>query len=289
MLGIIIAIIVAFIWSIGEVDYSKIAKKYNHTNVYLYTFFLRCIIYLGVVLIFKRALFGTFNINAFKAILPIIFFDLFASLVVNIAEYNGKLSVTSPIMASYPVVDILLGIILLKEKTSHLDLFLVLCISISIIILAINPSKDKKAPNPKKGILFSVLYMLLVSFSSYFEKSAYQGAYTIFDLYYYKGLIYTLASIFFFTNLILTSTKINKPSKDMIKGCGLTPIGNVAYSYALTLNNISIIAPISSLYTVITHYISRKYLKEKIDKKEKIGIYVILISTIILIIHSIMG
>ena len=114
MLGIIIAIIVAFIWSIGEVDYSKIAKKYNHTNVYLYTFFLRCIIYLGVVLIFKRTLFGTFNINTFKAVLPIIFFDLFASLVVNIAEYNGKLSVTSPIMASYPVVDILLGIILRK-------------------------------------------------------------------------------------------------------------------------------------------------------------------------------
>ena len=137
--------------------------------------------------------------------------------------------------------------------------------------------------------MFSVLYMLLVSFSSYFEKSAYQGAYTIFDLYYYKGLIYTLTSIFFYTNLILTSTKINKPSKDMIKGCGLTPIGNVAYSYALTLNNISIIAPISSLYTVITHYISRKYLKEKINKKEKIGIYVILICTIILIIHSIMG
>ena len=289
MLGIIIVIIVAFIWSIGEVNYSKISKKYNHTNVYLYTFLLRSIIYLGVVVFFKINMIGTFNINAFKAVLPIIFFDLFASLVVNVAEYNGKLSITSPIMASYPVVDIILGIVLLKEKTSLFDLILVLLISISIIFLAMNPTKDKKAPNPTKGIVFSVLYMLLVSFSSYFEKDAYQGIYTIFDLYYYKGIVYTLTSIFFFTNIMLSPIKIHKPTKDMIKGCGLIPIGNVAYSYALTLSNISIVAPISSLYTVITHYISRKYLKEKVSFKERIGIYIILISTIILIIHSLIG
>ncbi len=57
MIGIIIAIIVAILWSLGEVDYAKVAKKYNNINVYLYTFFLRSIIYLGVVFIFRRGMF----------------------------------------------------------------------------------------------------------------------------------------------------------------------------------------------------------------------------------------
>ncbi len=289
MIGIIIAIIVAILWSLGEVDYAKVAKKYNNINVYLYTFFLRSIIYLGVVFIFRRGMFFTFNSNVLKAMLPIIFFDLFASLVVNIAEYNGKLSITSPIMASYPVVDIILGIILLKERTNLMDLVFVLLISISIVLLAMNPTKDKKAPNPTKGIVFSILYMLLVALSAYMEKDAYQGVYTIFDLYYYKGAIYTLTSLFFFFNIMITPIKIKKPTKDILKGCGLTPIGNVCYSLALSLSNMSIVAPISSLYTVITHYISRKYLKEKINKKELICIYIILISTLGLIVHNIIG
>lgn len=57
IIGIIIAIIVAILWSLGEVDYAKVAKKYNNINVYLYTFFLRSIIYLGVVFIFRRGMF----------------------------------------------------------------------------------------------------------------------------------------------------------------------------------------------------------------------------------------
>lgn len=289
MIGIIIAIIVAIFWSLGEVDYAKVAKKYNNINVYLYTFFLRSIIYLGVVFIFRRGMFFTFNSNVLKAMLPIIFFDLFASLVVNVAEYNGKLSITSPIMASYPVVDIILGIILLKERTNLMDLVFVLLISISIVLLAMNPTKDKKAPNPTKGIVFSILYMLLVALSAYMEKDAYQGVYTIFDLYYYKGAIYTLTSLFFFFNIMITPIKIKKPTKDILKGCGLTPIWNVCYSLALNISNMSIVAPISSLYTVITHYISRKYLKEKINKKELICIYIILVSTLGLIIHSLFG
>ena len=185
MIGIIIALIVAFLWSIGEVKYSEISKKQDKTNVYLYTFFLRTIIYLGVVLLFQHSLIGSYEQSTFDNMLPIILCDLFASIFMSIAFYNGKLSVVSPIMAAYPIIDILLGIVILKEKASIFEVILVILISISIIILASNQRKTRNAPNPKKGILFSVLHMLLVALSTYFEKTMYMSQYTIFYLYYY--------------------------------------------------------------------------------------------------------
>jgi len=48
--------------------------------------------------------------------------------------------------------------------------------------------------------------------------------------------------------------KAPNPTKEILKGCGLTPIGNVCYSLALSLSNMSVVAPISSLYTVINKY-----------------------------------
>ena len=287
MIGILLAIFVALFWSFGELSYSDMSKKYDRTNIYMYTYFLRAIIYLCVVLIFKRSLFGTFDYKILSSTLPIIFCDLFASLVINVAVFNGKLSVVSPIMAAYPVLDILLGILLLKEKTNIFEILLVIIISVSIILLAINQKKTKKAPHPIKGIIFSILYMILVACSTYFEKSIYISNFTVFDLYYYKGFIYMLASIFFASIIFLTPTKMKKPNLNIIKGCGLTPIGNVLYSFALNCGNMMIVAPISSMYSVITNFLSRIYLKEKINLREKILIYLIIISSIILVILEI--
>jgi len=284
MIGIILALLVAILWSLGEVTYSKISKKYDNTNVYMYTYFVRTMIYLSVVLLFKRSLFGTFHMEVFSSTLPIILCDLFASLVINVAVYNGKLSVVSPIMAAYPVLDIILGLILLREKTTPLEIGLVVIISICIIILAMNQKKSKKAPNPLKGIFFSILYMLLVAFSTYFEKSIYISDFTVFELYYYKGMIYFIASLFFALIILMTPQKMKKPNFALIKGCGITPIGNVLYSFALSCTNIMIVTPISSLYSALTSILSRRVLKEKINIREKICIGVIIISTFLLII-----
>jgi drug/metabolite transporter (DMT)-like permease len=287
MLGILLAISVAIIWSIGEVNYSNVSKKYDHKNIYLYTFLLRAIIYMSVVIIFSRSLIGTFNYLVFITTLPIIMCDLFASLTINVAVTNGKLAVVSPIMASYPALDILLGMLLLKEKVTPLEISLSLLITIAIIILAKNQKETQKVPHPEKGIIFSILYMLLAGLSIYFEKSIYISDFTVYDLYYYKGMIYICTSLFFAFKIFRTSTKMKKPTIDIIKGCGLTPIGNVIDSFALNFGSMTIVTPISSLYAVITNFISRYYLKEKVTILEKICIATIIISTLTLIILTI--
>ncbi len=110
-LGIIFAIFVAIFWSLGEIKYSKIAKTVDRANVYLYQYLVRSIIYILVVVIFDIGLFKSFDLDHLRVFFPIIFCDLFGSYVVNISMSNGKLSVISPIMAAYPLVYIILGMI----------------------------------------------------------------------------------------------------------------------------------------------------------------------------------
>ena len=287
MIAILLAILVAFIWAFGDVQYSKVSKKHDKRNIFFYTYCIRSIIYLGIVIIWKPSILGTFQPKVLQSMLPIIMCDLFASLTINMAVTNGKLSVVSPIMASYPMIDILLGTLLLKEDISMVEVMLVVIISISIILLARNQKSNRKVPHPKKGILFSILYMLLSAFSIYFEKKIYNTNYTVFDLYYYKGSIYVLASLFFAITISMTKTKMKKPSLDFLKGCGLTPLGNVIDSFSLNIGDMTIVTPISSLYAIITNFASRYYLKEKISTKDKLYIYLILVCTFTLILLKI--
>ena len=200
---------------------------------------------------------------------------------------NGKLSVVSPIMAAYPIVDILLGIVLLKEKIGLPEIVLSIVIAVSIIVLASRQKKTRKAPKPMKGIFFSVLYMLFVAFSIYFEKNVYLGDFRVYELYFYKGLVYLLTSGVFMLFIGVTPVKLKWPNKDILLGTGITPVGNICNSFALNLGNMVIVTPISSLYSVITNFISRKVLKEKISYTESICITLILSCTLLLILFEI--
>ena len=182
IIGIILAIVVAILWSIGEIEYSKVSKKEDSSNVYFYQYFLRTVVYLSVALIFNFSIFGTFKINDFLVFLPIILCDLFGTYILNKSVKNGELSTVSPIMAAYPVVDILLGMFILGEKATVVELILLFIISLSIIVLATDTEKTKYAPHPKLGILFAVVYMFLVAFSTFFEKNAYNNDFSVYYL-----------------------------------------------------------------------------------------------------------
>lgn len=286
-LGLFFAMIVAVFWSVGEISYSRLAKNLDRANVYLYQYLARAIIYLTVVLIFNFKQFTTFDLDHFKVFLPIIICDWLGSYVVNIAMSNGKLSVVSPIMAAYPIVDIFLGLLLLKEKIGIPEIILSIIIAISIIYLATIQKKTRKAPHPLKGIIFALIYMLFVAFSVFFEKSAYVDNFPVYELYYYKGLIYLITSVMFMSIVGITPVKLKKPNKEILMGSGITPIGNVLNSFALSFGNIIIVTPISSMYSVLTNLFGRKILKEKINFKESVCIGIILASTILLIIFGI--
>ena len=288
IVGIIFAILVAIFWSLGEINYSRLSRTLDRANTFFYQYLIRSILYLTVVVIFNIGLFVQFNFNHLLVFLPVILCDLFASIAINISVSNGKLSVVSPIMAAYPIVDILLGIILLKEKIGVVEIGLSVMITLSIVILAKNQKKSKSSPHPIKGIIFACIYMLLVAASIFCEKSAYVGDYSFTQLYFYKGLIYLLTSGVFMLLIGLTPVKLKKPNLSILKGTGITPLGNICNSFALSFGNMVVVTPISSMYSVLTNFLSRRVLKEKVTLKESICISFILLGTIALISFSLL-
>ena len=86
----------------------------------------------------------------------------------------------------------------------------------------------------------------------------------------------------------ITPVKIKKPNKEILLGSGITPIGNIINSFALSFSNVIIVTPISSMYSVLTNFLSRKVLKEKLTLEESICIGLILLCTIALIIIGIL-
>ena len=287
VIGLILAMLVALFWSLGEISYSHLARSLDRANVYLYQYLTRSLLYLTVVIICDVGLFGRFSFDHFLVFLPIILCDLFGSYVINIAMSNGKLTVVSPIMSAYPIIDILLGIALLKERISLPEILLSIVIAISIIVLASRQKKTKSAPHPIKGVIFSVIYMLLVAFSIYFEKNAYMGEFHVYELYFYKGLVYLLTSGLFMLIIGVAPVKLKRPNKEILMGTGITPLGNIMNSFALNFGNMVIVTPISSLYSVITTFISRKVLKEKMSYAESICVTLILSCTLLLILFEI--
>ena len=191
-------------------------------------------------------------------------------------------------MAAYPIVDIFLGLILLKERIGIVEIVLSIIITLSIVILAKNQKKSDVSPHPIKGIIFAGIYMLLVATSIFCEKSAYIGNYSFTELYFYKGLIYLFTSGMFMLLIGVTPIRLKKPSLKILRGTGITPLGNISNSFALTFGNMVIVTPISSMYSVLTNFLSRKVLKEKVTFKESICIGLILLGTIALIMFSLL-
>lgn len=288
LIGIIFAVLVAVFWSLGEINYSRLARSVDKANVYFYQYLVRAILYLTVAIIFNIEIFLHFNFDHLLVFLPVILCDLFSSLAINIAVSNGKLSVVSPIMAAYPIVDIFLGLILLKERIGIVEIVLSIIITLSIVILAKNQKKSDASPHPIKGIIFAGIYMLLVATSIFCEKSAYIGNYSFTELYFYKGLIYLFTSGIFMLLIGVTPIRLKKPSLKLLKGTGITPLGNISNSFALNFGNMVIVTPISSMYSVLTNFLSRKVLKEKVTFKESICISLILLGTIALIMFSLL-
>ena len=64
-IGLFFALLVAVLWSLGEISYSRLARNLDRANVYFYQYLTRAILYLTVVVIFNISLFTDFSFEHF--------------------------------------------------------------------------------------------------------------------------------------------------------------------------------------------------------------------------------
>lgn len=200
----------------------------------------------------------------------------------------GKVAITSSIQKAKVVVTFLLGIIILKEDCTTLQLI----ISVILIILSIMVAKNKEntvkkidQKLEKKAILYSYGFVLFNGVSNFINKiyvAEYQNPlYVVFN---YAVII--IIGIFTYCLITRQWNYINIKKINAKRFFILQSILDVSSSifdrFALLDGNVSAISVISTSSIVVTILASRFILKEKITLKKYIMILGIFVCVLIL-------
>ena len=204
------------------------------------------------------------------------------------ATKYGKVAITSSIFKAKVVVIFLLGIIILKENCTLLQLF----VSTILVILSIMVSKNKTDTQnqinkklEQKAIMYSYGFVLFNGISDFLNKiyvTKYQNPmYVVFN--YAIIIIIGLFIYCLFTKNwnYLDIRKINA-KKFFVLQALLDVSSSIFNRFALLDGNVSIISVITTSSIVVTILSSKVILKEKITYKKYLMILGIFICVLIL-------
>ena len=286
MITIVLALIIAFIWGLSELHYKKVTSTYSSLNILFYLFLFEIIAFIIFVLVFDIQAFARFNPRIFIYIIPILIISsVLGSTLYLYSVKNANLSIISPILASDPVYTVIIGIMLFKEKLSIVSLILLIIICASICALNF-VSSNTKQKTKKIAIFLASLYAFLVAITTTLEKSVYLSGFKITDFYFHYSILLTILLLFMLIFMKIKHIKLKKPDKNVILTNAYTRSGYFLHSYLLSTSYISIVAPLTGLYSVVTHILAIRILKEKLTIIQRICVILIIISTIVLLIFS---
>ncbi|MBR2678941.1 MAG: EamA family transporter [Bacilli bacterium] len=291
-----IATLLTFIfWGIADLFY-KIGNRGEGNRNHLKT---------GIMVGLVMGIHGTYllltthtNINIIDIIkyLPVSFCYI-ASMIIG---YRGlkylELSISSPIQNTSGVIVALLFIIFFKEHYDYPFYIALVSIFIGIIVLSIigleKNKKERKEFNKKNTfqkiltltILFPLGYCLLDGLGTfldgiYLDKLELIGETASLIAYEYTFALYGLVT-FIYLKVKKEDFSIVK-EKPKLAAALFETAGEIFYVTAMSGNS-TVAAPIIGSYCVLSMLLSRIFLKEKLSKKEYIGIFLVLIGVIIL-------
>lgn len=200
----------------------------------------------------------------------------------------GKVAITSSIQRTQVIVTFLLGILILKEKFTILQLIISGILVTLSIMIARDKKNDEEEINKKakqKAIMYSWGVVLFYGISDFINKiyiTEYQSP--LYVMFNYAIIIV----IGIFAYCLITKNwnyidirKINNKGYFVLQSV-LDVSSSIFNRFALLDGNVSIVSVISTSSIIITILASRLILKEKISWKKYLMILGIFISVLIL-------
>lgn len=136
MVSILVAILVAILWAVGEVYMAKDSVSKNRRVIIFYQYLGMSILYFGTVLILSPITFSTFSWSRFFRFMPAALANIIGMVFYTKAIKSGKLSVVSPVMAAYPIINVFLGFFILKEDVGMISFLAAICITVAIVVMS---------------------------------------------------------------------------------------------------------------------------------------------------------
>ncbi|MDP3940792.1 MAG: DMT family transporter [bacterium] len=270
------ALLAAFSFGVGQVFIKKGYENFSPL--------WNAIIDAGFSLILYIPLALLLGVNLQVTPLHILMITLISALYIFFyyAIEHGNLSLSGTIFATYPLFTILLSMMVLGEKVTLLQATLITLIISGVLLLSYNPGTIQKIRNvsKKKWLAWALFGAFTTGFGDFLSKVTLNTV-PINSYLVLFALAFPVTCVFFWFfdkkgRAFPRNISVQK-AKWTLLGTAMLSIGVLAISFAFSLGQASLVAPISSSYIGITVLLSYFFLKESLSKKQVFAICMIAI------------
>lgn len=261
----------------------KCSKSNNSITLSLVGTLISDIVYITIGICLTNVL-QNFSLADLIKIAPLTIIQMIGYICGILAIKYASVSTVAPIRKGNTVVTLLLGILILKDNLSYIQL-IVFAILILLTILLARSGKGKADKNEIKGILFAYGFVLFNGVSSFLNKvyiNIYKNPLIVVFYYALMGVIIVIlyCSI---TNKwkYLDVRKINF-KRFFFLHSALDLGANLCSRFSLIDGQVSTVSVITSSSIIITTLASRFILKEKISWKKYLMILGVFMCILIL-------
>lgn len=280
MIGIIIAILSAIFMAGMQIMLKKSYKELDPSVAYLFDMLFGLIIWIPIGFIFGATIKGILDCLLYAVISAIL-----SEALVFYALSKGNLSVSSVLIATYPVYTLLFSLLINNESLLPLQFILILITIIGTILTAFD--SEFKIKNMKKlSILIPFITAIAIGLSDTLTKgiinktSSFDFIVAIAIVQIPVAIIYLLIAKQKLTLIVKNLKNGMKEYKYSIIGSLLNVIGTGCLLVSFNYTYASIASPLTAIYTPFVLVYSFIILKEKINKVNLCGIILALVRCI---------
>lgn len=271
----------AFFWAIGQVlakkGFSHISSLWNNifANGFTLLLWVPAVLFLG-------------NFHIIFPSLPIwgaIFATGLTYMLFFYAIAKGEVSLTGSLWALYPIATIVLSHIFLHEAITLLQFVGIILALLGGVLIALPGKKlPKSIMKDKSWILWGSIGGLLSGAGDFFAKVS-SNAIGSYSQIFFLAIVFQVLS---FANFLLDKKGRTLPKFSIttflptLLATFFAILGTLLFFLAFSYGNISLIAPVSSVYPALTVILAIIFLKEKISKRQAFGIASIVVGIILI-------
>lgn len=274
-MGILSGILSMLGW--GTADFLGAESSRKIGNVL--TLFWMQIVGFVVAFVYFLINFSSFNLKDVQRFLPLLVIICFLQTIAYLAYYKGlkegQVSLVTPIGASWAMITVILSVIFLKEILQRNQIIAIILIIFGITLASINIKELLKIKKfsvfrgTKEGLI-AMLGWGVSLFLIVFPSKTLGWFLPVF--------LFRLFAILFLTFYIFISKKSFKINPQpsllgLLLSIGLLDIGAFfAYSFGVSGEYTSIVAPIAASFPLVTILLAKVFLRERIAPNQIFGI-----------------